>query len=297
MFNTEVWGRCWQLFFRKLWYLVPSPLRRLAYRQLLARGRYSDVSSTVMSLPFGLYAKRTWRSHGNEIAALSLLERKASSVPAPLFIDTIPVQDYEQDRWLIMTKVPGDRVMNTLFLMSYPERQLLAQDLRSVLETLWKIPNRTGFAVTGPDGGPIYDGRAASPGACGPYLAEADFNTQISRGRRNYLMSIKPNAFSKTHRSVFTHSDLFLSNVLVDGGRLSGIVDWECAGFFPAYWDYTKAMFGAFETEKKELFAEIYGDEFQEELEVEQVLWKVFPFGGPGVDEEERDEWGTGSDF
>ncbi len=26
-------------------------------------------------------------------------------------------------------------------------------------------------------------------------------------------------------------------------GRVTGIVDWECAGWYPEYWEYTKAHF------------------------------------------------------
>jgi hypothetical protein len=28
-------------------------------------------------------------------------------------------------------------------------------------------------------------------------------------------------------------------------GHLSGIVDWECAGFYPEYWEFTKLVYGA----------------------------------------------------
>lgn len=48
------------------------------------------------------------------------------------------------------------------------------------------------------------------------------------------------------HDIVFTHADLNMRNILVDeDGKLSGIVDWECAGWYPEYWEYTKAHFGA----------------------------------------------------
>jgi thiamine kinase-like enzyme len=57
---------------------------------------------------------------------------------------------------------------------------------------------------------------------------------------------------------VFTHADLNARNILADraaragerstggGWRVSGIVDWETAGYYPEYWDYTKALFEGF---------------------------------------------------
>lgn len=50
---------------------------------------------------------------------------------------------------------------------------------------------------------------------------------------------------------VFTHADLNPRNSLVQrsgrgGWRLSGIVDWETSGYYPEYWDCTKALFEGF---------------------------------------------------
>lgn len=39
----------------------------------------------------------------------------------------------------------------------------------------------------------------------------------------------------------FTHSDLHRTNIFVRQGRLSGIIDWEHAGFKPEYWRYTNS--------------------------------------------------------
>ena len=42
----------------------------------------------------------------------------------------------------------------------------------------------------------------------------------------------------------FTHADLTLYNIMVSGlpgqRRVSGIVDWEQAGWYPEYWEYCK---------------------------------------------------------
>ncbi|KAF7927102.1 hypothetical protein EAE99_005433 [Botrytis elliptica] len=46
----------------------------------------------------------------------------------------------------------------------------------------------------------------------------------------------------RNHRPVFPHSDLHWSNILVDQGKVFGIIDWKCVGFLPEYWEFTKAM-------------------------------------------------------
>jgi Ser/Thr protein kinase RdoA (MazF antagonist) len=43
---------------------------------------------------------------------------------------------------------------------------------------------------------------------------------------------------------VFTHGDLAAWNILVRDGHVVAILDWEFAGWYPAYWDYVLAMRG-----------------------------------------------------
>lgn len=44
------------------------------------------------------------------------------------------------------------------------------------------------------------------------------------------------------HDAVSTGS---LKYLVDNGGKISGVVDWECAGWYPEYWEYTKAHFVA----------------------------------------------------
>lgn len=282
-----------QLLARSVLRLLPKFIRTFFYRRLFSIGksRYpQELSTVVHRLPLGLYAKTCGRGRtprDNEPKALQLLEREAPSVPAPRFIDTFQATAADGgEEWFIMTSLSGDRVMDVLYRMSYPELDQLAEDLRSVLGRMRKIQNKTPYLIGNVSGGRIHDHRASAPGGCGPYNSEADFNAHLSKGVEDYLRKFLPNAFSKTHKSVFTHSDLFLGNVLVERGRLSGIVDWESAGFMPEYWEFTRAMWSSKNNKDVHaLYRRIWGNEFDEELEVEQRLWLAFPFSGPEADD------------
>lgn len=47
---------------------------------------------------------------------------------------------------------------------------------------------------------------------------------------------------SHQHRMVFTHGDFKAHNILVDDdGHLSRFLDWESAGWYPEYWEFTTA--------------------------------------------------------
>ncbi|KIM37078.1 hypothetical protein M413DRAFT_20392 [Hebeloma cylindrosporum] len=37
-----------------------------------------------------------------------------------------------------------------------------------------------------------------------------------------------------------THGDLLPHNILVDGSKITAIVDWETAGYYPEFWEYCR---------------------------------------------------------
>ena len=63
-------------------------------------------------------------------------------------------------------------------------------------------------------------------------------------------------------------------------GRLSAIVDWECAGFRLEYSGFTKDIYGIWEDkEKAGIFRRVFDDRYKRELEAERKLWDITPFG------------------
>ena len=47
----------------------------------------------------------------------------------------------------------------------------------------------------------------------------------------------------RSRASIFTHADVAPRNILVDkDGHITGIIDWERAGWYPDYWEYANIM-------------------------------------------------------
>ena len=40
---------------------------------------------------------------------------------------------------------------------------------------------------------------------------------------------------------MLTHGDLNTGNIFIHEGRVSGIIDWEHAGYYPDWWEYASA--------------------------------------------------------
>lgn len=102
-------------------------------------------------------------------------------------------------------------------------------------------------------------------------MDEEEFNKTLQMG------ALPGVSHRSGHEIVFTHADLNMRNVLIQNGRLSGIVGWENSGWFPEYWDYTKAHFTT-KLKKRwlgivdEVFKQL-GD-FESELATERQFWE-----------------------
>jgi len=227
-------------------------------------------------MPLGLYAKECARSPHNEAEALRLVE-KYTSIPAPLCVD-----EYQGTHpMLIMTAVRGQPLQTVYHRLSYSERDQLSKDLESAITQMRGIPNQTPYVFGNTHGGPLKNHRFPS-GTCGPFNSIADFNAfLVHRYVRQETKEKISAVHARTYRSVFTHADLHPSNILIDQGRLSGIVDWENAGFYPEYWEFTKLVYGAERIpEIREIIRGAFKEEnYDEELEAETLLWNDTPFG------------------
>lgn len=131
------------------------------------------------------------------------------------------------------------------------DEQLLvvARDLKHYITKLRQTPKNTGsqFCICNPLGGGILDWRIGdSQREELRFHDEAEFNQFLTNDfpfDEDALKQVEK-AHRVKHDIVFTHADLNLRNIPVDKmGYISGIVDWECAGWYPEYWECSKMHF------------------------------------------------------
>ncbi|KAF1841896.1 kinase-like protein [Cucurbitaria berberidis CBS 394.84] len=288
---TKSWNR-WCLqpvprIFQYLWMRTPEFLRGFAYRHLasLSRSLYGHTGSDRMyRLPFNLYlrvAPRDWApKHQAELESLRIVE-KYTQIPAPRGIDAI---QYSDSSYLLMTGLPGRGIGQMLSTMTDKQLDTVAQDLKQFIAELRQIPHKTDseFQICNSLGGGILDWRIGdSQHKDLRFRDETEFNQMLT-----FDLPLDEDAWKQISRShgvkhdiVFTHADLNLRNILVDeNGRISGIVDWECAGWYPEYWEYSKMHFTVRHTYR--WIADVVDQIFQtycNELQVEDMLSSMVP--------------------
>jgi Phosphotransferase enzyme family. len=148
------------------------------------------------------------------------------------------------------------------------------------------IPPEPG-KVQSVDGECLTDGRLGYD-EWGPFESHDAFNNffnheNVRKLSRRYPLAQAPLAVTKgrTWRTVFAHGDLGPHNILWDTKqkKIAAIIDWEFAGWFPEYWEYTRAYFGPATFQKEygwwQMFQE-FTDCYREELDVEIILSDYF---------------------
>ncbi|KAI5777817.1 kinase-like domain-containing protein [Geopyxis carbonaria] len=272
------------------WLRLPVFFRAFAYRRLASIGGrlYGRLGSfdRTHRLPFNLYLRvdtADWaRYHQAEFRALQLVATH-TQIPVPRPLDTIT---HANSSFLLMTGLPGTILGRSLAVMTDAQIDAVVQDLKKYIAELRHIPNQTGsgFQICNPLGGGILDWRIAdSKREELKFRDETEFHQYLRKpwgfDAAQWRSIAKAHGRVGGHEIVFTHADLNMRNILVDeNNKISGIVDWECAGWYPEYWEYTKAHFTTRFTTRwiADVLDQVWRG-YRDELVVENILTDKAP--------------------
>ncbi|KAF4995779.1 hypothetical protein FGRMN_4902 [Fusarium graminum] len=97
----------------------------------------------------------------------------------------------------------------------------------------------------------------------GPFLGQEVVKTQTT--------------LYQTH---FAHADLCPRNIIIRNGRVAAVIDWAFAGWYPEYWEFTKAHYNYFPGEDWEDYLRLALPSYETELAAERILWERLPEPG-----------------
>ncbi|KAL4244585.1 Protein kinase-like domain superfamily protein [Abortiporus biennis] len=170
--------------------------------------------------------------------------RSKTRIPVPRIL--LSTKD-ETRYYMLMTRAGGVSLECTWPTLTPSQRNNVIEQLRSYIAQLRSIPHSHPGTICSIDFGPCRDGRVASAEAFGPFKDEAAFNDYLIDVAEMWMdPSMLPEIRSRMkndHSIVFTHGDLAPRNIMVKGDRITGIIDWENAGWYPEHWEYVKALY------------------------------------------------------
>ncbi|OAA68588.1 Protein kinase-like domain protein [Niveomyces insectorum RCEF 264] len=177
------------------------------------------------------------REHPNEAVAMRFVQAN-TTIPVPAVIRS------DWDR-ITMEYVEGQTLRQAWAVLTPGERATIMDQLRGYVAQLQ--------ALAGTQLGRL-DGQGVVlpsiiPRSGGPFSTMAAFHTWLVQPPKRlptesmYWHQITTQLGS-SYPIVFTHGDIAARNIMVRDGRIVALLDWEFAGWYPAYWDYVFALRG-----------------------------------------------------
>ncbi|KAM0278486.1 hypothetical protein ACHAQH_005153 [Verticillium albo-atrum] len=185
--------------------------------------------------------------------------------------------------YIEMAYIQGDALDTAWAGLSTDDRNTIFADVKQYVSSLRELQPPAQDIVCSASHNPAYDCRIGFQ-FFGP-MTHDEFH---SLTRKHLLMGdVKAGALGRevatTHmgryRTCFTHADLAPRNIIVRRGRLAAIIDWGFAGWYPEYWELTKAHYNFF-SEDWEEYLSIALPAYDTELTAERTLWRMLPEPG-----------------
>ncbi|POR37012.1 Uncharacterized protein TPAR_02789 [Tolypocladium paradoxum] len=229
----------------------------------------------VFRLPFRRIVKLD--CHPNELEAMEFV-RKHTTIPVPRVCE---IYDYDEGQHLVMEEAQGGDIKVCYGGMTPDQVSNFGRELAGHLSQLRSLqPPAPGF-IGSLSLGSSLDHRLSGT-RFGPFHSVADFHTYLRRGRPLAHWENEPDVIRVHSRPgiydvKFSHADLNPNNILVKDGHITAIVDWEFAGWYPEYWDYTKMYWS-----ERSIWANFYraveGEpgimKYPDERAAELAIWK-----------------------
>ncbi|KAL4915698.1 hypothetical protein BDW62DRAFT_219246 [Aspergillus aurantiobrunneus] len=172
------------------------------------------------------------------------LVRRPTPVPVPKVLNAYMIDDIG---FILMEKVPGVSLAQGRGHLSERSRQSVIRQLKSFIHQ-WRNVEADFFGSV--DGGPcdqviFKHPWRGQPDPYGPFQSRREVNEGVvlahKRARpQGQLVDEEDHLLAKRilasgdhgqdERTIFTHGDLHASNIILDGDRIAGIVDWGASG-------------------------------------------------------------------
>lgn len=201
---------------------------------------------------------------------------------------TLPVPRlYKAHRWhgrlaIEMEYIDGCCTLQSCWRkMSDDQKRTIVDEFSGYYQQMRAAEPPDHVKVSSTDGGPCRDIRIGTVKLCGPFDDSAAFHQCLRGGvpieRCSSTFGSEVGIVHERSYGIrFTHGDLGVQNILIKNGRIAAIIDWECGGWYPEYWEYTKAHYNMV------LLPEFYAmlrekiDRYDMELKAERTLWRIF---------------------
>lgn len=142
---------------------------------------------------------------------------------------------------IVMDLLPGSELMETAYKLSDDELRRIAEQLHDYVTQLQNLGGlHAGAAIRQwPSGGPLRNTRFYLPDPSDEFHSLEELHAYWLQRAINENMDVSKLTVMPfgTAKTTLGHGDLMSSNILVRGGEITGVLDWETFGWYPDFWD------------------------------------------------------------
>jgi aminoglycoside phosphotransferase len=234
---------------------------------------HSRVGAKILHKMFNrkvvLHSDGTVVKSGKRIAvgeAEALKVAALTGIPAPRVLEANTTPD---GQYIRMSYIRGQSLDTLWPSMSVDQKKDIAGQLRIIVEKMRSVAPPANL-IGACDGTEIRDTRVHFTYHSPPCRDEKAFNEYLSSALLEHTPPLVREAFIRRlrtdHRVVLSHCDLTPRNILVQDGKIQGLVDWEDSGWYPEYWEYAKFFQRIADKDWKLYAQEIFPELYHEEL-------------------------------
>lgn len=241
------------------------------FRIWLGRKIYGELSSGVVKISPGRIVKGP--CHESELEAMEFVRSK-TAIPVP---KVYKAHHLRPDLYIEMEFVKGQDLESAWDDLTPEQKTTLIKTISEFVIELRALPPPEDQVVGSASQHKLRDARIGTR-PWGPFKTHAGFHSLL-RGHIPLDESTKTfgakvvECHNRQYKTYFTHADLCMRNIIVRGDRIVSVIDWAFSGWYPEYWEFTKAHYGQFN------IPDWYGPlgesigRYDEELEAERMLW------------------------
>lgn len=176
-----------------------------------------------------------------------------TQIPVPRIYETFV---YKGRLYIVMQRLRGKPAFTDWTAKSEETKNKICNQLRDFVRQMREVkraPHES--SVSNVVGGPIYDQRLPKRSFWGPFDSIQAFHRELRNGVELPLVGKDSETSSdflelteliQFHEGIWsqpvlTHGDLSSFNIMLYEDEVTGIIDWETAGWLPPYWEYTSA--------------------------------------------------------
>lgn len=202
-----------------------------------------------------------------------------TTIPVPRIQDVFIIG---RRTYIVMDYIDGSELTYAAKALSQEQYQGICSQLKGYIAQMRALKAPKSGRLEAADGSGLFDIRLSSD-SFPPFTSVEEFHVRLGHefvlksSNHSHMWSHFELISQRKYKTIFTHSDIAPRNILIKDGKIAAIIDWETAGWYPEYWEYTRWAVSNYNSLRmwRDLRDDVL-DPYPDELKVDEYLGTVF---------------------